>query len=52
MRESLGDGEREMKPSAFVHTFVGLDRKCEVEGIIGIREIGLHGTGKGKLGKI
>lgn len=50
--KALSDGKCEVKPSAFVHSLVRLDRKSEVEGIVGVREVGLHGTWEGELREI
>ena len=47
--KTLSDGKCEVKPSAFVHSLVWLDRKGEVEGIVRVREVGLHGTWEGEL---
>lgn len=47
--EALSDGECEVKPTPFVHSLIRLDREGEVEGIIGVREVGLHGTWEGEF---
>lgn len=44
MREILVDGKSKVKRSGLVETLVRLDRKREVENIIGIGEFGAHGA--------
>ena len=46
MREGLRDRESEMESATFVHSLIRFDGEREVEGIVWVGEVGLHGTGK------
>ena len=44
MREALADRKCEMESATLVHALIRLDGECEVKGIVGVWEIGLHGA--------
>ena len=50
--KALSDGKCEVKPTAFVHSLVRLDRESKVESIVRVREVGFHGTWEGELREI
>jgi len=52
VREILVDGEGEGEAATFVHAFVRLDCEREVEDVVRVGKIGLHGRAEGEFGKI
>lgn len=52
MREVLIDLKVEIEAAAFVHALVGIDGELEVEDIVRIREMCLHGRAEGELFKV
>lgn len=42
MREVLVHSESEDERAALVHALVGLDRKCEIQDVVGVRECHFH----------
>lgn len=49
MREVLVNGEGEGETAAFVHALVRLDGEGEVEDIVGVWEVCLHGGAEGEF---
>lgn len=45
MWEALTDRKCEEKPAALVHPLIRLDGKYEVQGVVWVREFGLHRAG-------
>ena len=52
VREALTNRKREVEPASLVHALIRLDRKREVQRVVWIWEIRLHGRGEIKLGEI
>ncbi len=50
--EVLADGKCEMEFATFIHALVGFDSEREVEGIVGVGEVHLHGVWQGQLREI
>lgn len=49
VREVLVDSEGEGETAAFVHALVRLDGEGEVENIVGVWEVCLHGGAEGEF---
>ena len=50
--EVLADCEGEIEDTAFVQAFVGCECECEVQDVVGIREVCLHRRAEGKFREI
>ena len=52
VREILVHGEGKDETAPLVHALVGLDRECEVEDVVRVREVGLHRRAERELAEI
>ena len=44
VREVLVDRKGEMEAASFIHALVWLDGQCEIENVVRVWEVGLHGA--------